>query len=64
MFELFYIIYIFFYLCNRVMIYSVKSQPSSLKELSRMDDCLGTKVNYLFNIMLPCFLLYIAIDNK
>jgi hypothetical protein len=55
MFELFYIIYMFFYLYNRVMIYSVKSKPSSLKELSRRDDCLGTKVDYLFKIMLPCF---------
>lgn len=42
----------------------IKSQLSSTKELFRRDDCLKTKVNYLFNIVLPCFLLYIVIGNK
>jgi hypothetical protein len=39
------------------MIYLIKFQPSSSKELFRRDDCLMTKVVYIFNIVLPLFFI-------
>jgi hypothetical protein len=46
------------------MIYLIKISTFVFEGVILKDNCFRTKVSYLFNIVLPCFQLCIAIENK